>query len=50
MVYKELNCALEDMDKIIELKTDVCSNVIFDKLCLSSLKIASTSTSSNSLT
>lgn len=45
IVFKELNCALEDMDRIIELKTDIAKNITFDKYCLSSLKTASSAAS-----
>ncbi|KAL4437922.1 hypothetical protein ABPG74_001093 [Tetrahymena malaccensis] len=45
IAYKELNYALQDMDRIIELQTEKTEMVKFDKLCLNSLKIASQSSS-----
>lgn len=47
IVFKELNCALEDMDKIISLNTDISNNILFDYLCLNSLKIASSTASTS---
>ncbi|EGR34644.1 hypothetical protein IMG5_005100 [Ichthyophthirius multifiliis] len=40
MVFKELNSALEDMEKIIELNQENL-DIRFDQVCLMSLKIAS---------